>query len=73
MAIKIIDPDLCTGCKICVLSCPMDVIRMEEIEKKATIKYLEDCTVCGWCAEDCPEDAIIITLEKYLPIIGSWE
>ena len=30
MAIEKIDHDLCTGCEQCVLSCPMDVIRMDE-------------------------------------------
>ena len=73
MAIERIDHELCTGCKMCVLACPLDVIKMDEAKKKAFIKYPEDCVVCGWCAEDCPEKAITLTLEKYLPIIGSWE
>ena len=59
MAIENIDTDLCTGCGQCVLSCPMDVIRMDEDAKKAMIKYVEDCMYCGFCV-DCPEKAITI-------------
>ena len=33
MSIDLIDPALCTGCRICVFTCPMDVIRMEEADR----------------------------------------
>ena len=73
MAIHKIDHQLCTGCRICVSACPVDVIRMDEKARKAVIQYPEDCMVCEWCAKDCPEGAITVTLEKCLPIIGSWQ
>lgn len=72
MSIERIDPELCNGCGICVKTCPIDVIRMDERGKKAVIKYPEDCMVCGWCAEDCPEQAITVSLEKDSPYIVSW-
>ena len=72
MSIEKIDYDLCTGCGICVNSCPMDVIRMDEEAKKAAIRYPEDCMLCEFCALDCPEDAIYISPEKRSPLIVSW-
>jgi len=72
MSIEQIDLELCNGCGICVNSCPMDVIRMDEEGKKAIIKYPEDCMLCGWCEEDCPENAISISPEKTSPLIVSW-
>ena len=72
MSIEKIDHDLCTGCGICVNSCPMDVIRMDEEENKAIIKYQEDCMLCEFCVLDCPVDAIYVSPEKHSPLIVSW-
>ena len=72
MAIESIDKDLCTGCGICVNSCPMDVIRMDEENRKAVIRYQDDCMLCEFCVLDCPVDAITVTPEKHSPLIVSW-
>ncbi len=72
MPIERIDTDLCTGCGNCVRACTVDVIRMDEESKKAVIKYLEDCMVCGYCELDCPEGAINLTPEKFAPLALSW-
>ena len=63
MAIERIDPDLCNGCGICVETCQMDVIRMDEKKKKAVIKYPEDCEtgLCAICEIDCPQHAIYVS------------
>ena len=72
MSIERIDPDLCTGCGICVDSCTMDVIRMDEKSQKAVIKYPDDCMLCVFCEEDCPVGAIYVSPEKKMLPLLSW-
>jgi len=72
MSIEKIDPELCTGCGICVNSCSVDVIRMDEEAQKAIIQYPQDCMLCEFCVLDCPEDAITVTPDKEAPLIVSW-
>ena len=62
MGVRRIDPDLCTGCGLCVDQCPMDVFRLDRSNesKRAFIKYLRDCQSCGLCEEECPEKAILV-------------
>ena len=67
-----IDSELCNGCGICVDSCPLDVIRMDEEKKKAVIKYPEDCMMCLFCERDCPVDAIYISPVKLVPPLMCW-
>lgn len=72
MSIERIDPKLCTGCGECVNSCPLDVIRMDEKEKIAVIKYPEDCMMCLYCERDCPVNAIYVSPEKKVLPLLSW-
>ena len=49
--------DKCGSCHVCTDSCPMDI---PEISKQSGRKaYHEDCTLCGRCAEYCPQDGVI--------------
>lgn len=52
-----IDSDLCTGCKICELGCPEDVLDMIN-DSLATVVALDRCTVCMICEERCAVSAI---------------
>ncbi|MCL4370397.1 MAG: ferredoxin family protein [Chloroflexi bacterium] len=61
MSIQKIDEDVCTGCGVCVESCPMDVIRMDDEGQRAIIAYGQDCAVCYMCEMDCPEQAISVS------------
>lgn len=72
MTIKNIDKELCIGCGECIKSCAVDVIRMDEEEKKAVISYPQDCMLCELCTFFCPTGAISLTPEKHLDVIVSW-
>lgn len=72
MSIEKIDAELCTGCGICVNSCPLDVIRMDGAGNKAIIAYPEECMCCAYCELDCPEGAIYVSPEKQGPLLVSW-
>ena len=55
--IRSIDARVCVGCTVCELICPGDVIIMDD-EKKARIKYAQDCWTCFSCELACPVKAI---------------
>ena len=61
--------ETCTGCGICVASCPMDVIRLEKTgkKKKAAIKYRLDCMSCFNCEFDCPVPGTIYVSPERSP------
>ena len=70
MAIQPVDQEKCVGCGICVLSCPMDVLRLEG--GKAVAKYPEECMCCAACEDDCPRGALYVTPEKWENLMVSW-
>jgi nitroreductase/NAD-dependent dihydropyrimidine dehydrogenase PreA subunit len=52
-----VNPDLCTLCGACLLTCPADMIR----EKEGRIKIGRVmCIECGHCVSLCPEGAITV-------------
>ncbi len=54
--------DKCTGCTICVKSCPHDSIVMQE--RKAVID-LDTCVLCGLCVDACKFEAITIQRTRF--------
>lgn len=59
MAVVVIK-DKCTGCSLCIESCPFDAITMEG----DVAEIGGACTACGICIEECPFDAITKTEEE---------
>ena len=72
MSIERIDYELCNGCGICVDSCSVDVIRMDNENKKAIIRYPEECMCCAYCELDCPQQAIYVSPLKVGSVMVSW-
>ncbi len=47
----------CTGCEVCVETCPTDVLRLSP-DRKAFMAYPDDCQGCFVCQWDCAYGAI---------------
>ncbi|OGC09565.1 ferredoxin [candidate division WOR-1 bacterium RIFOXYC2_FULL_37_10] len=51
----VVDPNVCTGCSICIDSCPSEAIKMADNVAKVDP---EKCTSCSVCVDACPVQAI---------------
>ncbi len=51
----------CTGCGVCVETCPTDVLRLDN-QNKAFPVYAEDCQGCFICQWDCAFEAIRVRI-----------
>ncbi|MDI6891702.1 MAG: 4Fe-4S binding protein [Actinomycetota bacterium] len=58
MSRPVIDKDECSGCGICVDSCPNGVLDL--VDEISVVVNEEECTGCGICVEECPMGAIKI-------------
>jgi len=60
-----IDTELCKGCKICVYTCPQNVLALSESMNSrgynvSTVANPEDCIKCKQCEIKCPDLAISV-------------
>ncbi len=61
-----ISPEVCNGCRICLDSCSVDVLRMND-KNKAYPAYPQDCHFCTLCENDCPVGAIKVSAAHRIP------
>lgn len=50
-----VDPAICTGCRLCIDTCPMDAIEL--VDDVAKINE-DKCSNCRACESECPVGAI---------------
>lgn len=69
-----INKDICSGCGICVVSCPYSAIELR-IQNESAVAHLIAplCRGCGVCDAACPSGAISIKLFEKEKILGQIE
>ena len=72
MGIRTIEREYCTGCGLCVIACPMDVLRVDKETNCSIIEHLSDCQSCYLCERDCPEGIIKVTPDRERRIPMAW-
>ena len=58
------DISKCKNCKVCNETCPMSVDVNYLIHKISMVEHYE-CTLCGSCIDNCPNNVLSFSFEKY--------
>jgi NAD-dependent dihydropyrimidine dehydrogenase PreA subunit len=53
-----LNPELCNGCRMCIVVCPHAVFEMNG--KRVRIVNRDACMECGACMMNCEESAIFV-------------
>ncbi len=59
-----IDPAKCTGCELCLIVCPNEVLAL--VNQFALVIKPEACEYSGACQDICPTEAISLPYEIVL-------
>ena len=51
-----ISSDLCTGCGVCIESCPLEILELAN--DKCVLSTPDECTDCQSCIATCATEAI---------------
>jgi len=63
-----VDPEKCIadkGCRVCVDSCPLDVLASDKEQGLAYMRF-DECWYCLPCEKDCPTGAIHVDIPYLL-------
>ena len=63
-----VDNDKCIaekGCTVCVDVCPLDVLAIDMVKKKAFMQF-DECWYCLPCETDCPTGAVSVSIPYLL-------
>lgn len=53
------------GCTVCVDVCPLDVLAIDMVTRKAFMKF-DECWYCLPCETDCPTGAVNVSIPYLL-------
>jgi Na+-translocating ferredoxin:NAD+ oxidoreductase subunit B len=77
-----INPETCQGCGLCTKRCPMEVLKLEEVqgdgdqEQRVALDAPERCLGCGLCVHKCPTRSLILEQRKEITCppknVGDW-
>jgi NAD-dependent dihydropyrimidine dehydrogenase PreA subunit len=68
--LPVVDPDICTGCGVCVDSCHIHAVTLDDAAGGVQVSSMdrEKCIGCGVCASACPEGAVSMTRRQTLHV-----
>ncbi len=58
----IVDTEECTGCGICIDTCPNEVFDLDDDLAKPVNE--DKCDGCGTCAEECPMGCVEVETDE---------
>lgn len=58
----LIDHAKCVACGVCVEICPLQVFRMDKINKRPEVAYGDECWHCNSCVLDCTSNALSLRI-----------